>query len=113
MTTQEASKKWCTPVSYVTIYLNAGRVPGACKVKNPRGGKRIWFIPDDAQKPQPINPHRTTANLETQPLSRAEKVEYIRLHSHDKTYAQLKILLGMTHRQIRAVYDDLYERGKI
>ena len=110
MTTQEASKKWGISPNNVCMHLLSGHVPGARKVKPPKG-KPVWYIPDDAEKPKTVR-ERTT-DLKPQPLSRAEKVEFIRLHGHDKTYAQLKILLGMTHRQIRAVYDDLYERGKI
>jgi len=48
MTTKQAAEKWGIGVGMVKKYIVQNRIPKAQKLG------RDWFIPDQAQKPEPL-----------------------------------------------------------
>lgn len=116
----ETVRRWC----------QEGNLPGARKMYTERKGPTSWMymIPEDAEPMRPLRKYQKDwgkqeaaaqeaaedgQKQEVMPLkhlkTRHDKCEHIRKHCISKTYSQLMRETGMTHAEIRKVYDRLHE----
>lgn len=117
MYTYEAIEKWGCSMHFINECLRNGRIQGAFKRHDPKFGNRpVWIIPDDCPKPahrkrggaRIYKPPRTIQGMDIRDAPIEVKREYIFKNSASVTYGQLKEITGLSHMEIRNIYDSFF-----
>lgn len=113
---KEATKRWKVSTHYVLDCISDGRITGAFKQRDPKfnNNRLTWIIPDDHPKPlfnkkhsHPLEVRKTpVVDLTNAPLE--TKKDYIRKHSISLIFGQLKQITGLSHMEIRNIYDSFF-----
>ena len=107
MKTREAAAKWGVSLSAVKTWLYNGAIPGAYKVPTNYG--MAYFIPDDAPCPPKNARHgmKRTADCTCPPKGSMSNRRYIAMYGASKSTASIAETLGITTKEVRAIYDRL------
>lgn len=104
-------KQWCYE----------GNLQGVQKMSTGKSGMATWkyMIPEDAKPIRPLRRYQKTYEKAEEPekaakplpklKTRRDKCEHIRKHCITRTYGQLKKETGLSHMEIRRIYDRLHE----
>ena len=123
MTTAQAAKKWGYTIGTIQTYCEKGLVEGAEKRKKRGYPQPVWYIPDDAPKPNVRfyrNAKRKKDDVEEPPPMRAGRmpdpcgmadIDYVWKYQ-EYSIRELAKKLGISSKRVVLLYEQAFKRWK-
>lgn len=114
MTIMQAVAKWGYSKNAIVARCRDGRIPGAKKVQTAFNSNKMWFIPDNAEKPtditKPRGRHSSDVAAKLKSADGQDPVVYVWAHQGDATIGQLAEKLGVTVERVKELYEEGFSR---
>jgi len=113
MTIAQAAFAWHVAANTVSWYCLKGRIPGAKLIPSGQKSRKIWFIPDDAQKPAAYPKGGNMSGRGIYDLSSCQSrdnVDYVWKKQGSKSIGQLARELNVSCERIVELYEMGFKR---